>query len=85
MRKKFNRAISPKVNRREKSIKFSQGKFTEQNLNRMMNIYLRRMLGIYGAYTPGISDNGGHVTPDFLAYLVLQGSEHSAISALGPR
>lgn len=51
----------------------------------MMNIYLRRMLGIYGAYTPGISDNGGHVTPDFLAYLVLQGSEHSAISALGPR
>lgn len=46
--------------------------------NTWHHIYLRHMFGIYGAYAPGIPDNGGHVTADFLTYLVLQGGEHSA-------
>lgn len=36
------------------------------------------MSGINGAYAAGISDDGGHVAANFLAYFVLQCGEHGA-------
>lgn len=35
------------------------------------------MSGIDSTYIPGVSDDGGHVAADFLAYLVFQSSEHN--------